>query len=178
MTDDSAEILFQPFLREAIERSSGMRQRCSLFHVVHPPFTPPTTGSSTIKSDLNDDFREDVVARNELELCERPSLDGCQKRFPWTHEELRIMRLLWSVCSIEPLVEVWHRLGLSGYLNNQLYQVACPGFCRAIVLKLSMRHQGSIMMLTNNHNMGKWLVPINLRSFVTKRMCYKVVINS
>ena len=63
MRDDSAEILFQFFLQEAIA------QKCALFDVVHPVFPLPTTASTTLKAALKDGFGEGVRARNMLEPC-------------------------------------------------------------------------------------------------------------
>ena len=45
MRDDSAEILFQSFLQEALVSSSGMGKGCPFFDGVHPAFPLPTTAS-------------------------------------------------------------------------------------------------------------------------------------
>ena len=44
MTDDSAEILFEPFQREAFRSNSGMGR---VVDVVNPVFPPPPTASPT-----------------------------------------------------------------------------------------------------------------------------------
>ena len=60
-------------------------QRCPLFDVVHPAFPLPTTASPTL---LKNGFGEAVVACDMSEPCKFPSLDSCQKRFLWAHEEV------------------------------------------------------------------------------------------
>ena len=53
--DDSAEILFQAFLQEALVNSCGM-QGCPPCDVFDPAFPLPTTASPTLKGALRDDF--------------------------------------------------------------------------------------------------------------------------
>ena len=82
--DDSAEILFQSFLQEALVSSSGTGRD----DVVHPAFPLPTTVSPTLQGDLKDGFGEAVVACDISEPSKCPSLDSCQKRFLWIHKEV------------------------------------------------------------------------------------------
>ena len=85
MRDDSAGILFQSFLQEALVISSDMGrvvltlmlsiQRILCDHgVAHPPRYPEGW------------FWRGVVACDMPELCKFPSLDSCQKRLLWTHK--------------------------------------------------------------------------------------------
>ena len=62
MRDDSAEIVFQCFLQEALVGSSGLGQGSPLFNAVHPAFPLPTTASPILQGALKDGFREAVVA--------------------------------------------------------------------------------------------------------------------
>ena len=84
MTDDSAEILFQSFMRRAVMSSSGMGKNVhamtlSIQHFLcRPRRRPPSKVNG---------FGEAVVACSMPEPCECPSLDSCQKSFQWTHEE-------------------------------------------------------------------------------------------
>ena len=83
MRNDSAEILFQSFLQEALVSSFGMdRDVHSLSDVVHPAFPLLTTASPTLRGALKDGFGEAVVACDMLEPCKIPSLDGCRKEVP------------------------------------------------------------------------------------------------
>ena len=86
MRDDSAEILRQSFLQEALLSKSGMGR--DVHDVVHPAYPLPTTASSTLYSALRDGFREVVVARDMPDPCEYPSLDSCQKRLLWTQKKI------------------------------------------------------------------------------------------
>ena len=81
MRDDSAEILFQSFLQEALVGSSGLGLGCPLFDVVHPTFPLPTPASPTLQAAVKDGFGEAVVACDMPETCKFPFLDSCQKRF-------------------------------------------------------------------------------------------------
>ena len=90
MRDDSAEILFQSFLQEAlvfVSSSVWYRQGCPLFDVVHSAFSPPIVASPTLQGALKDGFGEAVTAYDMPEPCKFPSLDSCQKRFLQTHKE-------------------------------------------------------------------------------------------
>ena len=84
---DSAEILFQSFLQEAVVSSSGMGRNVHS-DVVHPGFPLPTTASPALLGTLKDGFGEAVVACAMPGPCKFPSLDSCQKRFRWTHKEV------------------------------------------------------------------------------------------
>ena len=64
------------------------RQGCPLYDVVHPAFPLPTTALSTFQDALKDGFGEAVVACDMPEPCKFPSLNSCQRRFLWTHEEV------------------------------------------------------------------------------------------
>ena len=61
MKDDTAEILFQSFLQEALVSSFWHGQGCPLFDVVHPAFPLPTRASPTLKDAPKDGFVEAVV---------------------------------------------------------------------------------------------------------------------
>ena len=62
MSDDSVEILFQSFLREAFMSSSSMARDIHSFDVARPAFPLPTTASPALLGALKDGFREAVVA--------------------------------------------------------------------------------------------------------------------
>ena len=88
MRDDPAEILFQSILQKAFVGSSGVgRYVHSLmmsiqYLLCRPRRRPPSKGA------VKDGFDEDVEACDMPDSCEFPSLDGCQKRFLWTHKEV------------------------------------------------------------------------------------------
>ena len=88
MTDDSAEILFQPFLQGAHASSFGMGRdvHSLMFFIQHFPL--PTTASPILQGALKDGFGEAVVACDMPEPCKFQSLDSWQKRFLWTHKEV------------------------------------------------------------------------------------------
>ena len=90
MTNDSAEILFQFFLQEALASSqawAGMSTlRCCLCNISLPSMVSPT-----LQGALKDDFGEAVVACHLPEPCKLWSLDSCQKRFLWTHKEVDLV---------------------------------------------------------------------------------------
>ena len=57
-----------------------------------------------------DGFREAVEACDIPEPCKFPSLDRCQKRFPWTHKEVdlaphRVVRLVLQVGDAEKFLQ-------------------------------------------------------------------------
>ena len=58
------------------------------FDFAHPAFPLPTTASSTLQGALKDGCGEAVLACDMPEPLECPSLDSCQKRFLWAHEEV------------------------------------------------------------------------------------------
>ena len=64
MTDDSAEILFQSFLRDAIVSSSGTDRDV---HSLTLAFPLPTTPSAAFQSAMKGDLGETVVARDMFE---------------------------------------------------------------------------------------------------------------
>ena len=86
--DDSAEILFQSFLQEALVSSSGMGRdvhfsfALSILHFLCRP-----RRRLGLKCP-GDGFEEAVVTRDMTKPCELPSLDSCQKRFLWAHKEV------------------------------------------------------------------------------------------
>ena len=63
MRDDSAEILYQSFLQEALEQF-WHGQRRQLTAVFHPAVPLPTTASSTLQGALADGFGEAVGVRD------------------------------------------------------------------------------------------------------------------
>ena len=82
MRDDSAEILFQYFLQEALVNSYGMgRNVHSLMLSIHV-----SSASLTLQGVLKDGFGEVVVARDMLEPCEFPSVDSSQRKLLWAHK--------------------------------------------------------------------------------------------
>ena len=93
--DDSAEILFQSFLQEALVSSSGMgRDVHSSFALSILHFLCRPRRRLGLKCP-GDGFEEAVVTRDmtkpcELPTkpCELPSLDSCQNRFLWAHKEV------------------------------------------------------------------------------------------
>ena len=88
MTDDSANILFQSFLREANCEQFWHGQGCPVFNTVQPTFSLPTTVSPTLQGVLTDGAGEAVVPCDMNETCEFPSLDSCQKKFLSAHKEV------------------------------------------------------------------------------------------
>ena len=62
--DDSAENLFQSFLREAIVSSSGKGR--PLFDVVRLPFPLTTVASPTLQDALKDEFRKKAVVACDM----------------------------------------------------------------------------------------------------------------
>ena len=80
-------------------------QGCPLFDVVHQAFLLPTTASPTLQGALKDGFGEAVVACDTPEPCKFPSLDSCQKRVLWTHEDIVLAPhpSRWS-CAPHPVV--------------------------------------------------------------------------
>ena len=103
LRDDSAEILFQSFLQEALVNRSRMGRDVHSFDVVHPAFPLSTMASSTLQGAMKDGFGEAVMACDMPKLCKKkqselvalnrqvtqqlPSLDSCQKTFLWTHKK-------------------------------------------------------------------------------------------
>ena len=89
MRDNLAEILFKPFLQEALVCSSGMSRDvhslmmsiqhflCKPWH--HPPSKVPWR------------IGEAGMACDMPAPCKFPSLDSCQKRFLWTHKEADVV---------------------------------------------------------------------------------------
>ena len=65
-------------------------QVCPLFDVVHTAFSLLTVASPTFQGALKDSFGEAVVSCDMPEPCKFPSLDSCQKKFPWTHKEVNL----------------------------------------------------------------------------------------
>ena len=80
--DDSAEILFQSFLQEALLSSSGRDVHSLMLSIQHLLCRPRRRLPSNC---LEGWFGEAVVACDMPEPCKFPSLDGCQKRF---HKEI------------------------------------------------------------------------------------------
>ena len=78
MRDDSAEILFQSFLQEALVSSSGTDRD------VHSLIL----STKHFLCRLKDGFGEAVMACDMLEPCKFPSLDSCKKRFLCNHKEV------------------------------------------------------------------------------------------
>ena len=64
MTDDSAEILFQSFSSGCPCEQFWHGQNCSLFDVVHPSFSLPTTALPTLQGALKDGFGEALVVQH------------------------------------------------------------------------------------------------------------------
>ena len=96
MRSNSAEILFPVFfffLRKTFVSVSGMGRdvQSLMLSIQHfrsrPQHRPPSQGV------LRDGLGEVVVACDMPEPREFPSLDSCQKRFPWTHKEIDIAPL-------------------------------------------------------------------------------------
>ena len=77
--DDSAEILFQSFLLEAIVSSSGTGRDVHLGDV-HSAFPLPTTASPTLQGDPKTDFREAVVESAQEALKKIYHRQGCDVR--------------------------------------------------------------------------------------------------
>ena len=85
MTDDSAVILFQSFLQEAVVSSSGIRRDVSC----HPAFSLPTT-ASLHQGALKAGFGEACMVYDMPEPYKFVSFDSCQKRFAWAHKEVAL----------------------------------------------------------------------------------------
>ena len=88
MRDDSAEILFQTFLRKTTVNSSSMDvQGCPLFDVVHlASFRLPTAASRILQGALKVRFGGRGGVRHAR--TEFPSLDSRQMMFLWAHKEV------------------------------------------------------------------------------------------
>ena len=73
MRDNLEQIVFQPFLQEALVSGSGTDR-----DVVHPAVPLPTTASPTFRGALKDGFGEAVVACDMPEPCnfQLPSTDS------------------------------------------------------------------------------------------------------
>ena len=89
MTDDSAEILKQSFLREAIVSSSGMDRDVHSLMLSVQHFLCRPRRRQPFKGALKDGFGEAVVACVCLSRASFRFL-SCQKRFLWTHKEVRL----------------------------------------------------------------------------------------
>ena len=81
MRDDSAEVLFQSFLQEALVSGSGMGRdvhslTLSIQHFLCRPWRRPTLDGA-----LKDGFGEAVVACDMPEPCKFPSFDSWRKSF-------------------------------------------------------------------------------------------------
>ena len=74
--DDSAEVLVQSFLQEAIVSRSGMERDVHV-DVVHPAFTLLTVVLPILQGALKNGIGEAVVARHMPEICEFLSPDSC-----------------------------------------------------------------------------------------------------
>ena len=94
VTVDLAEIRLQflfvcLFLVESHCKQFCQGQECPLLDVFHPEFPLPTTASPTSRCPEGWFWRG---CRHDMcdipEPCKFPSLDSCQKRFPWTHKEV------------------------------------------------------------------------------------------
>ena len=66
-------------------------QGCPLFDVVHPAFPLPTMALPTLQGALKDSFGEVVMACDMPEPCKFLSLDSCQKRFLWNHQQVDLV---------------------------------------------------------------------------------------
>ena len=99
MRDDSAEIIFQYFLQEALVSSSGMGRdvhslMLSFQHFLcQPRIARPTWCPEGW-------LGEAVVVCDMPEPCKfGPSLDSCQKRFMWTHKKVDLAPHSLILCS-------------------------------------------------------------------------------
>ena len=93
MGDDSAEVLFQSFLQDALVSSSGMGRDVHLFDIVYPAFHLPATASPDLQGALKDGLGEavDMPVERLYDMpkpCKFPSFHICQKRVLWTHKEI------------------------------------------------------------------------------------------
>ena len=88
MSDDSEEILLQPFLQKTPREHFWHGRGCPLFDVIHPAFPQLAMASPTLQGPLKNGFGEAVEACDMPKPCKFPSLDSCQKRFLWTHKEV------------------------------------------------------------------------------------------
>ena len=84
MKDDSAQILFQSFLQEALVSSFG--RGTVIVSIQH--FLCRRTASPTLQDALKDDLGKAVMACDMPKSCKLPSLDSCHKRLLWTHKEV------------------------------------------------------------------------------------------
>ena len=124
MKDDSAEILFQSFLKEALVISSGMSGGGGypLFDVVYPAFLRPSTVSPTLQSALKGGFREAVVACDVPKHAPQMILQLVFLIFPVLHCPLGLAEL--QACPFPdvvfpplPLSALWH-LSRDGNLHG------------------------------------------------------------
>ena len=87
MTNDSAEILFQSFLQEAVVSSSGTGR--DVHSLTRPPrFSYADHGIVDPPRYPEGWFGEAFMARDTPQPREFPSLDSCQKMFAWAHKEV------------------------------------------------------------------------------------------
>ena len=88
MTEASVEVVFQSFSAGGHCKQFWHGQECPLFDAVHPAFPLPTMASPTLQGALKDGLER--LSWRTCETCPNhaiPSLDSCQKRLLWTHEE-------------------------------------------------------------------------------------------
>ena len=94
---DRFPVCFAVVHREQFRHGQG----CSLFDIVHSVVPLPAAASPILQGALKDDLGEAVMARDMSEPSEFPSLDSCQKRFLWAHEEVDLAPVpgSWSCAS-------------------------------------------------------------------------------
>ena len=119
LRDDSAEILFQSFLQEALVNSFGTGRDVHS-HVDHPAFPLLTTASPTLKGALKNSSGEVVMVCDMPESLKFPSFESC------------LERLLWCVTCPH-------------YLSFHLFTVASSGSC-GLTRKLIMIHNQSLVL--------------------------------
>ena len=99
MRSDSAEILFQSFLLEALVSSPGMGRdvhslMLSMQHFLCRPRRRPP--SKVPRRMILERLSSSVTCP---EPCKFPSLDSCQMRCQWTHKEVVLLRIQSLVCA-------------------------------------------------------------------------------
>ena len=130
MGNDSAQILFQSFLQEAFVSSCGMGMdvHCLMLSIHHFMTSP------TFQGVLKYGFGEAVVACDMPKRCKFPSLDSCQKRFLWTHDQVDLAAhpVVDLVLQVEDTEKFPHALGFES-LDPSFFRVSKQGPCFTVL---------------------------------------------
>ena len=135
MRDDTAVILFQSFLQEALVGSSGMDWDVhSLISIQYfhsqPQLYPPSKAiaSPFLQGAMKNGFGEAVVVCDMPKPCKFPSLDSCKKCSLWTHKEVDfdpnpVAGLVLQVGDAEKFPHALGFEGLDPFLTQQAWSM-------------------------------------------------------